>query len=81
MAVACAVMDGDPPFTITWLKDGYELTTNSDVSIARVDEYLSTLTIAQLGPLSNGNYTCRVANSAGVDEKQDVLRMKGNNVN
>lgn len=70
-------MDGDPPFTITWLKDGQELASNHEISIARVDEYLSTLTIAQLGPQSNGNYTCRVANSAGIDEKQDALRMKG----
>lgn len=76
-AVACAVIDGDPPFTFTWLKDSQELQNNQEISISRVDDYLSTLTIAKLGSSSNGNYTCRVSNSAGTDEKQDMLLMKG----
>lgn len=71
------MIDGDPPFTFTWLKDGQELQNSQEISIGRVDEYLSTLTIAKLGSGSNGNYTCRVSNSAGTDQKQDMLLMKG----
>ncbi|XP_054724901.1 titin-like [Uloborus diversus] len=75
-AVACAVIDGDPPFSFVWLKDGQQLNNNQEISIANVDDYLSTLTIAKLGPHSNGNYTCQVSNIVGLDEKHDVLLMK-----
>ncbi|XP_035205756.1 Down syndrome cell adhesion molecule-like protein Dscam2 isoform X2 [Stegodyphus dumicola] len=76
-AVACSVIDGDPPFVFTWLKDGLVLKNNQEFSIANVDDYLSTLTIFKPGPDSNGNYTCRVSNTAGKDEKHDILLIKG----
>lgn len=76
-AVMCVVVDGEPPFKFTWLKDGKEVTHLEGVSIVAVDDFTSTLTITKLGALSNGNYSCRVSNNAGIDEKYDVLKING----
>lgn len=76
--MTCAVVDGDPPFTFKWIKDGNTLQNNKEYFIADVGEYISTLTIPKLGAQSNGNYTCRVENAFGSDEKSDALLIKGN---
>lgn len=76
--VMCAVIGGDPPFSFSWFKDGISIAGSNSISIKSLDEYTSTLTITKLGPESNGNYTCKVSNKAGTDEKFDVLSMKGN---
>lgn len=73
----CVVIDGEPPFKFTWLKDGKEVTNLEGISTVVVDDFTSTLTIAKLGALSNGNYSCKVSNDAGIDEKYDVLRING----
>lgn len=75
--VMCVVVDGEPPFKFTWLKDGKEVTHLEGVSVVAVDDFTSTLTITKLGALSNGNYSCRVSNNAGIDEKYDVLKING----
>lgn len=75
--VVCVVVDGDPPFKFTWYKDGKEVTNLPEISTAVVDDFTSTLSIAKLGAPSNGNYSCRVSNDAGVDEKYDVLLVNG----
>lgn len=74
--VVCAVFDGDPPFSFSWYKDFTALQENRQVSI-KTHEISSMLTISNLEPESNGNYTCKVSNSAGTDEKFDILSMKG----
>lgn len=77
-AVFCAVIEGDPPFTFAWLKDGERLQENQQLNVKNLDDFTSSLTITNLGPEHNGNYTCRVTNSAGYDERSDILSMKGN---
>lgn len=77
--VICAVIDGEPPFDFRWHKDGSALHENNQVSI-KSNEFTSTLMISHLDPESNGNYSCRVTNEGGVDEKFDVLSMKGENI-
>lgn len=76
--VTCGVIDGDPPFTFTWLKDGNHLQENDIYKTANVDGYTSTLSISSLSAESNGNYTCRVSNAYGKDEKYDAILIKGN---
>ena len=71
----CAVTDGDPPFKFMWLKDGKDIVESSTYSI-RNDDYVSTLTITQLGPEHNGNYTCRVSNAYGSVQHSDMLLMQ-----
>lgn len=75
-AVTCAVIDGDPPFQFTWSKDGKVLQENDRVSF-KTHDFMSTLVISNLGPESNGKYTCSVTNAAGKDEKFSTLNMKG----
>lgn len=77
-AVLCIVSDGDPPFTFVWFKNGVKVQENKDVNIRPMDDFTSTLVLTNLGPDHNGNYTCRVSNAAGSDEKSDKLNMKGN---
>lgn len=76
-AVMCAVISGDPPFMFSWYKDGVALKEQTSISIKNIDEFTSNLAITKLGPESNGNYTCKVTNANGVDEKFDILSMKG----
>lgn len=79
-AVMCAVINGDPPFTFSWHKDGVTIREQSSISLKSIDEFTSTLIITKLGPESNGNYSCKVSNTHGTDEKFDILSMKGNRV-
>ncbi|GFT08363.1 titin [Nephila pilipes] len=75
-SVQCAVMSGDPPFEFTWLKDDQKLTEVRGVSVRKFDDFTSNLVIAKVEADSNGNYTCRVSNSAGFDEKSALLSVK-----
>lgn len=80
-AVICTAVDGDPPFTFFWLKDGMELTQMGGVTVQEApDGYASTLFISKLEASTNGNYTCRVKNAKGVDEKHGILQVKGNSI-
>lgn len=64
-----------------WLKDGKTISETDIYSIKTMDEFTSMLSISNLSANSNGNYTCRVSNAAGSDEKHDYLLMKGKYVN
>lgn len=77
VSVICSVIDGDPPFTFKWLKDGMQLNEGDDVSVRTLDEFNSNLAFGKLGPQNNGNYTCVVSNAAGVAQQSDMLSMKG----
>lgn len=74
--LTCAVLDGDPPFDFSWYKDGVSLQETNQISL-KSHEFMSTLVISNLGPYSNGNYTCRVSNQGGKDEQFSVLNIKG----
>ncbi|GFT08377.1 protein sidekick-2 [Nephila pilipes] len=71
----CVVVEGDPPFAFTWLKDGVKIQDNQHVSTNEQNDFTSTLTINKLDANSNGNYSCKVSNSAGFDFKHDTLRV------
>ncbi|GFQ76439.1 uncharacterized protein TNCT_421201 [Trichonephila clavata] len=75
--VVCAAMTGEPPFHFTWFKDGHKLIDTLGVSIKKFDDFTSNLVIAKVEADSNGNYTCKVSNSAGYDQKSAVLSVKG----
>lgn len=76
--MACTVVDGDPPFSFTWYKDGAELKEIQGFNIQETsDGFTSTLSIAKLEASSNGNYSCKVSNSKGMDRKYGMLLVKG----
>ncbi|GFY49767.1 titin [Trichonephila inaurata madagascariensis] len=76
--VMCSVIDGDPPFDFQWFKDNRPLLQEKgQYSVQPFDEFTAILTIKNLDSSSNGNYSCRVTNAAGSDQKSGVLSMKG----
>ncbi|GFX61411.1 titin [Trichonephila clavipes] len=76
--VMCSVIDGDPPFDFQWFKDNRPLSQEKgQYSVQPFDEFTAILTIKNLDSSSNGNYSCRVTNAAGSDQKSGVLSMKG----
>lgn len=79
-SVTCLVTDGQPPFKFTWLKDGQEIPQSSSIVIRLFDDYTSILALTNLGPDSNGNYTCKVSNAAGTTQYSDVLLMKSKTI-
>lgn len=75
--VTCNAVSGDPPFSFQWLKDGRHLDHIKHVSVKVLDEFTSRLTISKLDSESIGNYSCRVSNSVGSDEKYDMFIIEG----
>ncbi|GBO35339.1 hypothetical protein AVEN_148495-1 [Araneus ventricosus] len=75
--VHCNVIHGDAPFEFSWFKNGQLLKDGQSISIRKTDDYVSKLVILKVDADSNGNYTCRVSNSNGFDEKSAVLSVKG----
>ncbi|GFU34775.1 ig-like domain-containing protein [Nephila pilipes] len=76
-SVHCHVLYGDPPFEFLWFKDGKSLLDVQGISVRKTDDYDSKLIISKVDADSNGNYTCRVSNPKGFDEKWAVLSVKG----
>ncbi|GIX84223.1 hypothetical protein CEXT_37471 [Caerostris extrusa] len=72
-SVQCTVISGDPPFEFSWFKDGRPLIDLRDISVHKTDNFMSTLVLSKVNADSNGNYTCRVANSAGFHENQQFF--------
>ncbi|KAG8182320.1 hypothetical protein JTE90_004089 [Oedothorax gibbosus] len=61
--LVCTVIQGDPPFVISWKKDERSIEPGLGVVI-RNDEFSSDLTFSSVTPRHNGNYTCIVSNAA-----------------
>ncbi|KAF8774513.1 Down syndrome cell adhesion molecule-like [Argiope bruennichi] len=61
--LVCTVIQGDPPFVISWKKDDRPIEPGLGV-IIRNDEFSSDLTFSSVTPRHNGNYTCIVSNAA-----------------
>ena len=60
----CAVIEGDLPITIEWLKDGKPIPPFLQVTTNNLDKYSSSLIIAQVSSQHGGNYTCVARNAA-----------------
>lgn len=76
-SVTCAVIFGDPPFKFEWFKDGKKLEDGHRIAVRKIDEFMISLVIEKVDADSNGNFTCRVSNAEGHDEKSALLSIKG----
>jgi len=79
----CGVAAGDPPLTISWLKDGqtpFPLPPNlaSVANVSQLDSYSSLLSITNLAAEHSGDYTCIAANPAAEVRYTAKLQVKGN---
>ncbi|XP_015171256.1 PREDICTED: Down syndrome cell adhesion molecule-like protein Dscam2 isoform X7 [Polistes dominula] len=77
----CGVAAGDPPLTISWLKDGqspFSLLPNlaSVANISQLDPYSSLLSITNLAAEHSGDYTCVAANPAAEVRYTAKLQVK-----
>ncbi|XP_026827389.1 Down syndrome cell adhesion molecule-like protein Dscam2 isoform X4 [Ooceraea biroi] len=77
----CGVAAGDPPLTISWLKDGqspFPLPPNlaSVANVSQLDSYSSLLSITNLAAEHSGDYTCIAANPAAEVRYTAKLQVK-----
>ncbi|XP_028817539.1 Down syndrome cell adhesion molecule homolog isoform X1 [Denticeps clupeoides] len=73
--IPCVVISGDYPIFFTWQKDGKPIPANLSVTIDN-NEFSSSLRIANLSSVHNGNYTCIAHNEAAAVEHQSQLIVK-----
>ncbi|KAG8194566.1 hypothetical protein JTE90_013309 [Oedothorax gibbosus] len=70
----CAVSAGDPPFHISWLKDGRPLSvSDTDVTIQMIGQDFSSLSIDSATTRNSGHYTCVVKNDVSTVNYTAVL--------
>ncbi|RWS31327.1 cell adhesion molecule-like protein [Leptotrombidium deliense] len=72
----CAVLSGDPPIRISWLKDGHNLDKDFGASIEMINSFTSTISFHSLSPQHSGNYTCLATNAASKDNFTAELVVK-----
>lgn len=75
----CAVISGDSPIRIVWLKDGVQLspTGSVDYKIEMVNEFTSSITFTALKRRHVGRYTCIASNLASSDQHSADLKVNG----
>lgn len=77
----CAVIAGDAPIRISWLKDGVQLLANGgdspslDYKIEMVNEFTSSITFTALKRRHAGRYTCIASNDASSDSHSADLKV------
>ncbi|KAK3107290.1 hypothetical protein FSP39_011199 [Pinctada imbricata] len=64
VVVSCSVSSGDQPLTIKWTKDGEPIPPDMGIVIQKLSTYASMLSIGDVNPKHNGNYTCHAGNAA-----------------
>ncbi|GFG32700.1 hypothetical protein Cfor_00545 [Coptotermes formosanus] len=72
----CGVSRGDPPLTITWLKDGGTISSHLGVNVSALDPYSSLLSISSLASTHSGDYTCVASNPAAEVRYMAKLQVK-----
>jgi hypothetical protein len=77
LVVICAVLAGDSPISINWLKDGDPLT--DDLEVEMVNEFTSSITFNSLSPKHSGKYTCIANNNAAQTNYSSVLTVNSMN--
>uniref|UniRef100_T1IX57 Down syndrome cell adhesion molecule n=1 Tax=Strigamia maritima TaxID=126957 RepID=T1IX57_STRMM len=71
----CVVAEGDPPITLKWMKDNHPLSPEFSIQVRSLDDFSSMLTITNVTPRHNGNYTCIAANSVSQDLHSTSLKI------
>lgn len=78
VVVNCVVRQGSAgPFQLSWRKDGGPIDPAEGVSVSHQSDAISTLTVRDVSPTHNGNYSCHVRNAAGSDEYAAFLAVRG----
>lgn len=77
--LTCNVLEGDPPFSFKWLKDGKAINhlSHQNMNISSLNEYSSTLFISELTFMDSGNYTCFISNDVAFANHTVGMLVKG----
>lgn len=75
----CVVSEGDLPLSVRWYKDGHLIPRDSKtgITIKDLDDSSSILTIWNVAPQHNGNYTCVATNEAASVSHSAALAING----
>lgn len=77
-AVQCMLTKGDMPIDITWMHNGDILTsTASGISVVKMSQRLSSLSIESVSGEHRGIYTCIAKNTAGFSNYSAELSVNG----
>ncbi|XP_014291200.1 cell adhesion molecule Dscam2 isoform X4 [Halyomorpha halys] len=74
--IVCGVSRGDPPLSITWLKDNSPLPPHLAINLTKLDMYSSLLSIPSLDSSHTGEYTCVASNPAAEARYSSKLQVK-----
>lgn len=76
--VQCAVTKGDSPITITWFFNDAEISPgHQGISIGKLNQRISALSIEAVRARHSGTYTCRATNVAGITNHSADLYVNG----
>jgi len=67
-----ATFAGNPPPTVTWMKEGEELKNSKKIQI-RTKDFRTTMTVIDVNDDDAGTYICKVANEIGADTSRASL--------
>lgn len=73
--VYCNIARGDPPVSISWLRDEKPIKSGPDLEVRVLDAFSVALAIESLSPKHNGNYTCLATNAAATVNYTAPLRV------
>ncbi len=77
LRTVCTVTEGDLPIDLFWRKDGAPLLASGALSVQRIDEYTSLLSVSYLDTSHAGNYSCVAANAIAEFARAAVLTIRG----
>ncbi|XP_055624194.1 cell adhesion molecule Dscam2 isoform X36 [Toxorhynchites rutilus septentrionalis] len=69
----CTVSKGDLPIEIVWFLNGRRLFTSDGISINRLNQRLSVVSIESVKDRHSGNFTCSAVNAAGSAQQSAEL--------
>jgi hypothetical protein len=75
--LGCVMSSGSLPVTFHWSKDNLPLQSSTNVMIRHVVEDYSELIVQRISPDDVGKYKCSAKNSAGEDQSQIDVQVKG----
>lgn len=77
LTITCAISDGDLPINLFWSFNNQPITSDMDVSIAKLGKRTSVLTIDSVGGHHAGLYSCHGKNAAGSTSYSTELKVIG----
>ena len=75
--VLCTITRGDPPLSISWLKDGQPLTPRGHLSLTPLDDFSLALAFGKVSLKDRGNYTCVATNAVATVNYSSIAVVHG----